>query len=55
MKRTAAKAKKSRSEESLEDRVESAVTWLKRHSSKATRDGMARYGVPSECRKSAFT
>ncbi len=48
MKRTAAKAKQERSEQSLEDRVESAVTWLKRHSSKATRDGMARYGVPSD-------
>ena len=28
--------------------VESALAWLKRHSTKATRDGMARYGVPSD-------
>ena len=33
---------------SLEDQVQSAVTWLKRHSTKATRDGMARYGMPSD-------
>ena len=33
---------------SLEDQVQSAVTWLKRHSTKATRDGMARYGLPSD-------
>ena len=33
---------------SLEDQVQSAVIWLKRHSSKATRDGMARYGMPSD-------
>ena len=33
---------------SLEEQVRSAVTWLKRHSTKATRDGMARYGVPSD-------
>ncbi len=29
-------------------RAQSALTWLKRHSSKATRDGMARYGLPSD-------
>ena len=28
--------------------VQSVLTWLKRHSSKATRDGMARYGIPSD-------
>jgi 3-methyladenine DNA glycosylase AlkD len=28
--------------------VESALAWLKRHSSKATRDGMARYAIPSD-------
>jgi 3-methyladenine DNA glycosylase AlkD len=33
---------------SVEEQVQSAVTWLKRHSTKATRDGMARYGLPSD-------
>jgi 3-methyladenine DNA glycosylase AlkD len=28
--------------------VDSVLAWLKRHSSKATRDGMARYGIPSD-------
>jgi 3-methyladenine DNA glycosylase AlkD len=28
--------------------VASVLAWLKKHSSKATRDGMARYGVPSD-------
>jgi 3-methyladenine DNA glycosylase AlkD len=28
--------------------VRAALEWLKRHSSKATRDGMARYAIPSE-------
>jgi 3-methyladenine DNA glycosylase AlkD len=32
----------------LEADVESALAWLKRHSSKATRDGMARYAIPSD-------
>lgn len=30
------------------DRVRSALTWLKRRATKATRDGMARYAIPSE-------
>jgi 3-methyladenine DNA glycosylase AlkD len=30
------------------DRVSSALTWLKRRATKATRDGMARYAIPSE-------
>lgn len=29
-------------------RVESALRWLKSHSTKANRDGMARYAIPSE-------
>ena len=33
---------------SLEAEVESALTWLKRHSTKRTRDGMARYAIPSD-------
>ena len=35
-------------ESSLEDQVQSALAWLKRHSTKATRDGMARYAIPSD-------
>jgi 3-methyladenine DNA glycosylase AlkD len=31
---------------SLENQVQDVLTWLKRHSSKATRDAMARYGIP---------
>jgi 3-methyladenine DNA glycosylase AlkD len=30
-----------------EDEVRSALSWLERHSTKRTRDGMARYGLPS--------
>jgi len=33
---------------SLDDEAQSALKWLKRHSSKATLDGMARYGMPSD-------
>lgn len=47
-KRASKAAKPASIESSLEERVESALTWLKRHSSKATRDGMARYGLPSD-------
>lgn len=32
----------------LDERVESALRWLRRHSSKATLEGMARYGIPSD-------
>ena len=32
----------------VEEKVQGALDWLKRHSSKATRDGMARYAIPSE-------
>ena len=32
---------------SLEDDVQSALKWLKRHSTRATLDGMARYAIPS--------
>jgi 3-methyladenine DNA glycosylase AlkD len=34
-------------QESLEDEVQSALKWLKSHSTKATLDGMARYAIPS--------
>src|SRR5262245_40635271 len=33
---------------SLEEQVRSALAWLKGHSTKATRDGMARYAIPSD-------
>jgi 3-methyladenine DNA glycosylase AlkD len=33
---------------SVQDQVEFALTWLKRHRSKATLDGMARYAIPSD-------
>jgi len=34
--------------ESLDARVKSALAWLKRHATKATRDGMARFAIPSD-------
>lgn len=37
-----------RSAHQLKAEVASVLTWLKRHSSKSTREGMARYGIPSE-------
>ena len=33
---------------STEERLDEALLWLKRHASKATREGMARYAIPSE-------
>lgn len=33
---------------SLDAEVRSALSWLKSHSTKATRDGMARYAIPSD-------
>lgn len=33
---------------SLDADVRSALSWLKSHSTKATRDGMARYAIPSD-------
>ena len=36
------------SKRSLHDQVQFALTWLKRHSTKATREGMARYSIPSD-------
>src|ERR687897_762473 len=32
----------------LDERVQSALAWLKKHATKATRDGMARYAIPSD-------
>ena len=35
-------------ERSLQKRVKSVLAWLKAHSTKATRDGMSRYAIPSD-------
>ena len=45
---TSARATEKKGQPSLADEAQSALTWLKRHSTKATRDGMARYGIPSD-------
>jgi 3-methyladenine DNA glycosylase AlkD len=39
--------KPSAAKASLQDEVQSALKWLKSHSSRATLDGMARYALPS--------
>ena len=36
------------SQQPVQDQVEFALTWLRRHRSKATLDGMARYAIPSD-------
>ena len=41
------KPARSTAKRSLEDQVRSALAWLKKHSTKATLDGMARYAIPS--------
>jgi hypothetical protein len=41
-------AKPSAIKVSLQNEVQSALKWLKSHSTKATLDGMARYALPSE-------
>jgi 3-methyladenine DNA glycosylase AlkD len=33
---------------SVQDRIDAAVEWLRRTGTKATRDGMARYAIPSD-------
>jgi 3-methyladenine DNA glycosylase AlkD len=48
IKADAAQAPGKAAQPALEDEVLSALTWLKRHSTKATRDGMAKYGLPSD-------
>ena len=50
LKRTAAKATrtKAKAESSLADEVDSALKWLKRHATRHTLNGMARYGIPSD-------
>lgn len=46
-KRTA-KSTKERPDNSLDEELQSALLWLKRHSSKQTRTGMARFALPSD-------
>ena len=48
MKRTPNKLGKKAATNSLGAEVESVLAWLKSHSSRSTREGMARYAIPSE-------
>lgn len=48
IKRTSKKAIIKKADGSLEGEVQSALTWLKRHATKHTREGMARYAIPSD-------
>lgn len=48
MSRTSTKATRKDTSSSLENEVEGAIRWLKRHSNKRTLEGMARYGIPSD-------
>jgi 3-methyladenine DNA glycosylase AlkD len=48
MPRAPAKATRKKAPRSLEDAVESALSWLKRHATKHTLEGMARYAIPSD-------
>ena len=47
-KSSSAKPSSKKGKRAVKDEVQAALDWLKRHSSKATRDGMARYGIPSD-------
>jgi len=48
MKRAPATAMKKKAQRSVKEEVESAVAWLKSHSTRRTLEGMARYGLPSD-------
>lgn len=48
MARAPAKATTKKAQPSLADEVESTLTWLKRHATKHTLEGMARYAIPSD-------
>ena len=41
-------AKPGKKKAALSKEVDAAIKWLKRHSTKRTLDGMARYGIPSD-------
>ena len=45
-KRASAKMPAAEVDGTVEKQVEDALAWLKRHGTKARRDGMARYGIP---------
>ena len=38
----------TKAELSLDDQVNAALVWLKKHSKRSTREGMARYAIPSD-------
>lgn len=48
MKRTAARAPRRKAPPSLDQEVRSAMAWLERHGTRRTREGMARYAIPSD-------
>ena len=48
IRRTSAKTTTTKTEASPQALVQSALTWLKRHATTRTREGMARYGIPSD-------
>jgi len=48
MPRALAKATRKKAQPALADEVESALTWLKRHATRHTLEGMARYAIPSD-------
>jgi 3-methyladenine DNA glycosylase AlkD len=48
MPRTPAKAIRKTMEPTPEDEAQAAIAWLKRHSTRRTLEGMARYGIPSD-------
>ena len=41
-------SRSTKAAQAIEEQVRSALEWLKTHSTKATLDGMARYGIPSD-------
>ena len=43
-----ARAARKGAQHPLEDEVRSVLAWLKRHGTRRTREGMARYGIPSD-------
>ena len=47
-KSTTRKSTEKKSQHSLEDEVQSALAWLRRHGTGKTREGMARYAIPSD-------
>jgi len=46
--KSASQKPRKKARPALDDEVESALKWLKRHATKHTLDGMARYGLPSD-------